>query len=203
MTFCTCAPSVAPSVTERAFTPRSAWRTDPVRISSSAIPRAVSIGIAKPSPIEPPSLPDVAPMLRIAVLMPITAPVESTSGPPELPGLIAASVWMASITASAPESPASSRTGRSSALTMPWVTVPTRPSGEPMAITASPTASPADDPIAATTGFATSTLTTARSVFGSRPTIRAGARVPSAKTASSRLPAPAAAGATTWLLVST
>ena len=67
--------------------------------------------------------------------MPITAPVESTSGPPELPGLIAASVWMASITASAPESPASSRTGRSSALTMPWVTVPTRPSGEPMAIT--------------------------------------------------------------------
>ena len=47
---------------------------------------------------------------------------------------------MASITASAPESPASSRTGRSSALTMPCVTVPTRPSGEPMAITASPTA---------------------------------------------------------------
>ena len=93
-------------------------------------------------------------MLRIAVLMPITAPVESTSGPPELPGLIAASVWMASITASASDSPASSRTGRSSALTMPWVTVPARPSGEPMAITASPTASPADDPIAATTGFA-------------------------------------------------
>ena len=57
-----------------------------------------------------------------------------------------------------------------------------------MATTGSPTASPADDPIAATTGFATSTLTTARSVFGSRPTIRAGARVPSAKTASSRLP---------------
>ena len=135
MTFCTCAPSVAPSVTERAFTPRSACRTTPVRISSSAIARAVSIGIAKPRPIEPPSFPDVAPMLRIAVLMPITAPVESTSGPPELPGLIAASVWMASITASAPESPASSRTGRSSALTMPCVTVPTRPSGEPMAIT--------------------------------------------------------------------
>jgi hypothetical protein len=72
-----------------------------------------------------------------------------------------------------------------------------------MAITASPTARLSDDPIAATTGFVTSTLTTARSVFGSRPTMRAGARVPSAKTASRRLPAPTAAGATTWLLVST
>ena len=29
-----------------------------------------------------------------AVLMPTTAPEASTSGPPELPGLIAASVWM-------------------------------------------------------------------------------------------------------------
>ena len=122
--------------------------------------------------------------------MPTTAPVESTSGPPELPGLIAASVWIASITALASVSPASSRTGRSSALTMPSVTVPTRPSGEPMAITPSPTARLADDPIAATTGFATSTLTTARSVFGSRPTMRAAARVPSWKIAS--MPAPAA-----------
>ena len=174
-----------------------------MRISSSAMPRAVSIGMAKPSPIEPPSLPALAPMLRIAVLMPITAPVESTSGPPELPGLIAASVWMASITASASDSPPSRRTGRSTALTMPWVTVPARPSGEPMAITSSPTASLADDPTAATTGLRTSTLTTARSVLGSRPTMRAGARVPSEKTASSRLPDPAAAGATTWLLVST
>ena len=33
--------------------------------------------------------------VRIEELMPITAPVMSTSGPPELPGLIAASVWIA------------------------------------------------------------------------------------------------------------
>jgi hypothetical protein len=30
----------------------------------------------------------------IALLTPITRPLESSSGPPELPGLTAASVWM-------------------------------------------------------------------------------------------------------------
>ena len=55
----------------------------------------------------------------MAVLIPTTAPVESTSGPPELPGLIAASVWIASITALASVPAASRRTGRFTALTMP------------------------------------------------------------------------------------
>ena len=32
----------------------------------------------------------------IAVLMPITSPARLSSGPPELPGLMAASVWMKS-----------------------------------------------------------------------------------------------------------
>ena len=68
------------------------------------------MGMAKPSPIEPPS-PPCWPMLRMAVLMPMTAPVASTSAPPELPGLIAASVWMASMTATVSPLP-SSRTGR-------------------------------------------------------------------------------------------
>ena len=45
----------------------------------------MSIGIAKPMPVESRST---------AVLMPITAPVASRSGPPLLPGLMAASVWM-------------------------------------------------------------------------------------------------------------
>ena len=49
------------------------------------IGRAMSIGIAKPMPVESRST---------AVLMPMTAPVASSSGPPLLPGLIAASVWM-------------------------------------------------------------------------------------------------------------
>jgi hypothetical protein len=33
------------------------------------------------------------PVVMIAVLTPMTRPSTSTSGPPELPGLIAASVW--------------------------------------------------------------------------------------------------------------
>src|SRR6476660_206349 len=137
-TFCTCAPSVAESLTERALMPISACDTAPVRISSSAMLRASSMGMAKPRPIEPPS-PWLWPRLRMAVLMPTTAPVASTSAPPELPGLIAASVWMASMTATVSPVP-SRRTGRCSALTIPVVTVPARPSGEPMAITLSPTA---------------------------------------------------------------
>jgi hypothetical protein len=164
------------------------------------MPRASSIGMAKPRPIDPPS---PIPMLRMAVLIPTTAPVESTSGPPELPGLIAASVWIASMTALVSVPDPSRRTGRSTALTMPSVTVPTRPSGEPIAITPSPTTSPDDEPNVATTGLATSTLTTARSVFGSRPTIWAGARVPSWKIASIWAPVTSAAGATTWLFVRT
>ena len=49
------------------------------------IGRAMSIGMAKPMPLL---------FWAIAVLMPTTFPPASSSGPPELPGLIAASVWM-------------------------------------------------------------------------------------------------------------
>ena len=60
------------------------------------------------------------------------------SGPPELPGLIAASVCNALINeVELFSSPAV--TGRSFALMIPWVTVPDNPSGEPKAITESPT----------------------------------------------------------------
>ena len=51
----------------------------------SMIGRAMSIGMAKPIPLLSEA---------IAVLMPMTSPSASSSGPPELPGLIAASVWM-------------------------------------------------------------------------------------------------------------
>ncbi len=50
----------------------------------------MSMGIAKPTP----ALERVE--VAIAALIPITLPSRSTSGPPELPGLIAASVWMKS-----------------------------------------------------------------------------------------------------------
>ena len=66
----------------------------------------------------------------------------STSGPPELPGLIAASVWIASSTdwlelllLCEPLLSLAGTTGRLSAETMPVVTVLDRPSGEPTATT--------------------------------------------------------------------
>ena len=41
-------------------------------------------------------MPLLVPLLeKMAVLMPITQPLVSSSGPPLLPGLMAASVWMA------------------------------------------------------------------------------------------------------------
>jgi hypothetical protein len=80
-------------------------------------------GIAKPMP-EPPA--------TIAVLIPITSPCMFTSGPPELPGLMAASVCKKSS-----NGPWSSC--RALALMMPAVTVACRPNGEPTARTQSPT----------------------------------------------------------------
>jgi hypothetical protein len=47
--------------------------------------RASLIGIEKPIP---------CPAATMAVLMPMTRPSRLSSGPPELPGLIEASVWM-------------------------------------------------------------------------------------------------------------
>ena len=54
-----------------------------------------SIGIAKPTPMLPDSPPTLPPVVAMAELTPTTWPRRSTSGPPELPGLIAASVCTA------------------------------------------------------------------------------------------------------------
>ena len=74
------------------------------------IGRAMSIGMAKPMPVESRST---------AVLMPMTAPVASRSGPPLFPGLIAASVWMRLVSRTLE----SSWTVRPVAETIPVVTV--------------------------------------------------------------------------------
>ena len=50
--------------------------------------RATDAGTAKPMPSLPPDFE------LIAELMPTISPSRFASGPPELPGLIAASVWM-------------------------------------------------------------------------------------------------------------
>ncbi len=93
----------------------------------------------------------------------MTFPLPSSSGPPELPGLIAASVWIASMNDVCPSADPPAVTGRCSALTIPLVTVPDRPSGEPTAITESPTATADDSPRVSAGRPDLSTFTTAMS----------------------------------------
>ena len=93
-------------------TPMNAIRgVRPARRSSST-GSADEIEIAKPMLFADPGS-------AIAVLMPMTRPSTSTSGPPELPGLIAASVWIASTSVSVP----AMCTVRPRPETMPEVTV--------------------------------------------------------------------------------
>ena len=85
--------------------------------SREAIERTVSDGIAKPTPVFSPV------SLLIWALTPITRPFRSSSGPPELPWLIAASVWIESAIVKLFGAVIS----RWSALTIPEVTVSSRP----------------------------------------------------------------------------
>jgi hypothetical protein len=97
-------------------------------MSMPATSRAVVAGIAKQMPCA---------IGMIAVLMPMTFACVSTSGPPELPGFRAASVWMTfSIMR-----PSFARSDRPVALTTPVVTVEWNPSGSPIAMTSWPTRS--------------------------------------------------------------
>jgi hypothetical protein len=112
----------------------------------------------------------------MAVLMPRMRPAASTSAPPELPGLMAASVWMRSTSAT----PCAGVTVRPSALTMPEVTLPSSPNGEPIATTGSPTAGVASASAQTGTGRSlASTRSTARSEAASTPTTSASRRSPS------------------------
>src|SRR5919201_127287 len=124
----------------------------------------VETGTAKPTPaLESPL------SVLICELTPITRPLESSSGPPELPGLIAASVWMALEIGK----PLGDVIVRPSEETTPTVTVPARPNGEPMAMAWSPGAIALESPSGS--GFRPpdtcdgSILSTARSDDGSVP----------------------------------
>src|SRR5450631_3468855 len=118
------------------------------------------------------------PREAMAELIPISWPLALTRAPPLLPGLIAALVWIALVTTGAADVWAlgsvdwSVVTGRFSALTMPVVTVPARPSGLPTAMTWSPTLMVLASP--RTMGLRSLgplvNLMTARSVDGSVPT---------------------------------
>ena len=72
------------------LTPRYDRCSSPFSINWVATAIANWIGIAKPIPSLTPEL------LAIAVLIPTTSPRRFINGPPLLPGLIAASVWMKS-----------------------------------------------------------------------------------------------------------
>ena len=163
-------------------TPTKACWTVPPSWSCSAISIAVFAGIAKPSPMLP-ACPDSLGIEAIAVLMPITCPAASTSGPPELPGLIAASVWIAEVNVVSEPSVSSpvALTGRSSAETMPVVTVFSRPSGVPRAITGWPTTTVEESAKVAgcRSSGGSSRRITARSVEGSVPTTLAAKLRPS------------------------
>ena len=116
-------------------------------------------GIAKPMPSLPPE------SLAICAFTPITSPSRSRSGPPELPWLIAASVWIESLIVK----PFGAYICRCSALTIPLVAVCSSPSGLPIATTSSPTVSESESPSSSgsRSDAGASTSMTARSVEGS------------------------------------
>ncbi len=69
-------------------TPSQPRRVSPNFCNCSMIGTTVLAGVAKPMPTDPPDGD------RIAVFTPTTSPSMLNSGPPELPLLMAASVWM-------------------------------------------------------------------------------------------------------------
>ena len=129
---------------------------------------AIRVGTAKPMPTFPPV------RLMIAELMPTSSPCMFTSAPPELPGLIEASVWMKSSSPS--PIPVLPR-----ALMMPDVTVFPRPKGLPIAMTKSPARTVSELPIGMSVSPSASTFSTAISVAASEPMTSASRSSPSSR----------------------
>ena len=155
---------------------------------------SVFTGMAKPMPIEPP---EDWPPVAIWALMPITLPCPSRSGPPELPGLMAASVWITSAMLKL----LGASMVRCTAETMPVVTVRVKPNGLPMAIVGAPTLASDESPSGRTFMSLTSLgsiLSTARSEDTSVPMTLASTNV---LVFSSKLTETFLAPSTTWALV--
>ncbi len=175
--------------------------TVPVSMISFEIDLARSTGMANPRPmLPPPASPEGLGTVAPAVGTPISCPSQLTSAPPLFPGLMAASVCTAETSSAWPPLSPGTWTVRSSALTMPEVTVLDRPSGAPSATTGWPTRTVSDDPSAITFRSRGGVMwSTARSVCGSRPVIVAGTAAPSEK--STLTEPPSAAIEITWLFV--
>ena len=75
------------------LTPRKAWETLAPASSCESSPFTPSIGTAKPTPVK---LSELELPVAIWSVMPTTCPRAFSTGPPELPGSMAASVWIAS-----------------------------------------------------------------------------------------------------------
>ena len=151
-------------------------------------------GIAKPMPTLPAWPPaDVLPVDSICELTPITWPWALKSGPPELPGLIAASVCRTSSI----EKPLGEEIWRCSAEMTPVVSVRSRPKGLPIAYAGSPTCTVLESPSASGLRLEASTFSSARSVEASWPTSLASSVLPSPILALIEPLAPS----TTWALV--
>mmetsp|Transcript_28635 Transcript_28635/g.72866 ORF Transcript_28635/g.72866 Transcript_28635/m.72866 type:complete len:298 (-) Transcript_28635:467-1360(-) len=165
-TACSSAPratlSRAATASLATVTPSEGRVTLPFAMSCGTTRATVSAGMANPTPTLVPVL------VKMAVLMPTSAPELSSSGPPLLPGLMAASVWMPP----GMDDPTSDLISRLSPLTTPVVSVWSKPNGLPTASTCCPTRSPALEPSSA--GCSSSggalTRTTARSRLRSVPT---------------------------------
>ncbi len=112
--------------------PNHGWSYLPSVIRYGTILATVFDGIAKPTPANSPVSDE------IALLTPITLPCISNRGPPEFPGLIAASVWIIS----GIEKPISwFGSSRPTWLIMPFVMELLKAKGFPIAITCCPTSS--------------------------------------------------------------
>jgi hypothetical protein len=165
----------------------------PNRTICSTIPLTLSIGMAKPTPLNAPE------GLAMAVLMPISRPLESNRGPPLLPGLMAASVW---ITPAIGRPVAADSISRPTPLTIPVVSVWSSPNGFPIANTFCPTRNALDRPSG--TGRSRRpppgrTSNTATSLSSSNPSTFAGYSVGSPR----NVAVTSDASRTTWKFVTT
>ncbi len=121
--------------------------------------------------------------LNIAVVIPIILPVLSRRGPPEFPGFTAASVWIIPLISR----PLTALRVLPIELTMPAVSVLSRPKGFPIAIAFCPTLRTEESPkgIGLSLSGGALIFITARSLLGSEPTILASHLLPSKRVTSS------------------
>ncbi len=181
------------------LSPKSPCTIFPSLMRLSATRLAVGAGTANPSPMLPATgCPRESLAVAPAVGTPMRSPLQSASMPPLLPGLIDASVWMADTRRAVVSLSDGTRTLRPRPLTTPDVKVSVRPSGAPMAKTCAPIAGTVPNRTG-WTGSRGDTLTTARSVWGSRPTSVAGSSSPLGRRTVT-VP-PATAEEMTWLFV--